>query len=147
MSRTGKSTGTERRLGWPGAEGGCSGMRFLFWVPVPCVPSEEGPCSGEDAQSQLLVGIASRTRPLCDLLSSLHRLRWGGCVLFTQQLRKLRPERWPVKKVALQVRIQIHSGLPQSGFCLLTHGGHIHSRKGSGPGSEISGPKNSSATD
>ena len=29
-------------------------MRFLFWVPVPCVPSEEGPCSGEDAQSQLL---------------------------------------------------------------------------------------------
>ena len=93
-------------------------MRFLFWVPVLCVPSEEGPCSGEDAQSQLLVGIASRTRPLCDLLSSLHRLRWGGCVLFTQQLRKLRPERWPVKKVALQVRIQIHSGLPQSGFCL-----------------------------
>ena len=63
-------------------------MRFLFWVPVLCVPSEEGPCSGEDAQSQLLVGIASRTRPLCDLLSSLHRLRWGGMCAFHSAAEK-----------------------------------------------------------
>lgn len=32
---------------------------------------------GEDAQSQLLVGIASRTCPLCDPLSLLHKLRSG----------------------------------------------------------------------
>lgn len=77
MSRTGKSTGTERSLGWPGAEGGCSGMRLPFGVLRSVSHLKRVHVPGEDAQSQLLVGIASRTCPLCDPLSLLHKLRSG----------------------------------------------------------------------